>query len=275
MSFFSFAQPESRRRWSDNDKHFGPFTYSYSSFRHIAVMLSSADEEYPGCSLRISVGPHTLIVYLPQLIKPYAEKVTARYWDAAAIERMGRDWYWQIDRREYGFSIHEGHFNVKFGRQTYDSSTTKDWGCFLPWTQWRFVRHSLYDTTGAHFWTEPRQKKGEPYDFSAWHKASEACPSLSFDFEDFDGERLVATTKIEEREWKFGEGWFKWLSLFRRNMVRRSLDIQFSGETGRRKGSWKGGTVGHSIEMLPGELHEAAFRRYCEQNDMKFIGPSA
>jgi hypothetical protein len=34
------------------------------------------------------------------------------------------------------------------------------------------------------------------------------------------------------------------------------------------KGSWKGGTVGHSIAMLPGELHGAAFARYCEQHEM-------
>lgn len=54
--------------------------------------------------------------------------------------------------------------------------------------------------------------------------------------------------------------------------VRRSLDIQFSGETGTRKGSWKGGTVGHSIDMLPGELHEAAFRRYCSEHKMAFVG---
>lgn len=45
----------------------------------------------------------------------------------------------------------------------------------------------------------------------------------------------------------------------------RNLDLRFSGETGREKGSWKGGTIGTSIEMRPGELHEAAFRRYCDE----------
>ena len=45
----------------------------------------------------------------------------------------------------------------------------------------------------------------------------------------------------------------------------------------------KGGTVGHSIDMLPGELHEAAFRRYCEKEHrakgrryrIKFLMPVA
>ena len=102
--------------------------------------------------------------------------------------------------------------------------------------------------------------------------AEESCPSLSFEFDDFDAERIVAKTRIDEREWRFGEGWFKWLSLFRRPKVIRSLDIRFSSETGRRKGSWKGGTIGHSIDMLPGELHEAAFRRYCAEHNMTFVG---
>ena len=76
----------------------------------------------------------------------------------------------------------------------------------------------------------------------------------------------------EERQWKFGTGWFKWLSLFRKDRVRRSLDIDFSREVGREKGSWKGGTIGHGIEMLPGESNEQAFRRYCTENNLSFIG---
>jgi hypothetical protein len=32
--------------------------------------------------------------------------------------------------------------------------------------------------------------------------------------------------------------------------------------------------MGHGIDMLPGELHEAAFRRYCEQDVRNKYGPS-
>jgi hypothetical protein len=83
---------------------------------------------------------------------------------------------------------------------------------------------------------------------------------------------LSAKTRIEEREWRYGRGWFKWLSWFRQPKVWRALDIDFSGETGEEKGSWKGGTMGTSIGMLPGELHESAFRRYCAEHNMTFIG---
>ena len=78
--------------------------------------------------------------------------------------------------------------------------------------------------------------------------------------------RISMTTKIEEREWRFGTGYFKWMSLFRPAKISRSLKLDFSDEVGPEKGSWKGGTVGHSIDMLPGELHEEAFRRYCSED---------
>jgi hypothetical protein len=75
------------------------------------------------------------------------------------------------------------------------------------------------------------------------------CPTDKFEFKDFDGEQITATCKIEEREWQRGRGIFR-LLFIGRNLVRRSLDLQFSSEVGKRKGSWKGGMVGHSIEML-------------------------
>lgn len=270
MNFY-FAK--NRRRWSDNDRYFGPFTYAKEnrSSWTWAIVLSSADDEDRGNTLRFSGFGRTLIVTLPEIIKPWADWVDTSKYDWAHPSPNGG--YWDIQRRQFGFSVSEGFLQVFLGPQTGDRSTTKSWCKFLPWTQWRFVRHSMYDTTGTHFWTEPQRVKGQPYDFEARREAQETCPSRTFAFLDFDGEDLTATTQIEEREWLFGEGWFKWLSWFRRPMIRRSLDIRFSGETGHRKGSWKGGTVGHSIDMEPGELHEAAFRRYCEAHDMTYIGP--
>lgn len=269
-------------RWSDNDRYFWRFTWSVdSSYRTIAVVLRSRgddDVESGQCYLRMSVARRTLIVALPPIIKPYMEKRKAGTWDAATIERLGRDWYWEITPREYGFSIVNGHFSIRYGRSTMDSITDQRWGCSLPWTQWRHVRHSFYGLDGEWLFDEPNVRWGR-VGTEEWHKRWEdqeqrraSVPTRQFSFIDYDGEELSVTTKIEEREWRFGEGWFKWLSLFRRPKIIRSLDLQFSGETGRRKGSWKGGTIGHSIEMLPGELHEAAFRRYCEQNNMTFVG---
>lgn len=246
-------------RWSDNDRYFGPFTWSYSkSYSHWAAILKSRGDG-GCCFFRLTLRRITLIVALPGIVQPWREKVYPQSWDAETVKRLGRDWYWNVIPREYGFSLNDGHLSVHYGRSSMDSRTEQRWGCFLPWTQWRMVRHSLYGLRGELIWTD----SGRAWD--AYFKAKEACPRVAFAFADYDGERLEATTLIEEREWRFGTGWFKWLSLFRRPKIGRSLDIRFSGETGREKGSWKGGTVGTGIDMLPGEDHESAFRRYCSE----------
>ncbi len=275
-------------RWSDNDRHFGPFTYSKDrkGYRPIAAVLGSGDcEDSSGCSIRLSAFGHTLISTLPQIIMPYRTKVIASSWDAATVARMGRDWYWDYTEREYGFSYcrgggvgNGGFLQVFFGRQSNDGRTEQRWGCFTPWNNWRHVRRSLYGLNGEHIWTEPEvqwrllntqqniEKHREIWD------SEKACPTRTFSFKDFDGEELTAKTRIEERQWELGTGWFKLLQYFKKPIIYRSLDIEFSGETGKRKGSWKGGTIGHSIEMLPGELHESAFRRYCAEHEMTFKG---
>lgn len=266
-----------RIRWSDNDRYFGPFTYARDrkGYRPIAALIDSGDgDDYPGCRLRWSAFGHTLILAIPAIIKPWRQWVdTSRYeWS-----RGPGSGYWDTHRREYGFSYSEGFLQVFLGRQTGDSSTTQDWCKHLPWTQWRHVRRSFYGLDGEHVATLPDTGKsylGDPGRWDRERAIEDATPTVSFAFRDFDGEALTAMTKVEEREWRFGEGWFKWLSLFRRPKIRRSLDLWFSGETGKRKGSWKGGTIGHSIDMRPGELHEAAFRRYCGEHQMTFIGPA-
>ena len=270
-------------RWGDHDKYFGPFTYAHSKkeFNPFAVILGSGDEDHPGSYLRIGAFHRTLICALPPVIPPHRIKVIAGSWDAATVARLGRNWYWNITEREYGFSYDHsagigsgGFFQLFLGRQTNDSSTEQRRGYFTPWNNWRHVRHSFYDLEGKHFWSEP-ERKSAPFTDEYWGnlRAAEAeCPTRTFAFADFDGEKLTAKTRIEERQWELGTGWFKWLCHFRKPIISRDLDIEFSGETGKRKGSWKGGTVGHSIEMLPGELHEVAFRRYCAEHEMKFGG---
>ena len=259
------------KRWGDNDKYFGPFTFSYNSTyrRYTAVLNSGDNDDNPGCSFRLSISKFTFIVALPAIIKPHQERVYAKYWDEETIQRLGRDYYIYSHENEYGFSYHEGHLSISFGPQTNDSITEKRWGTFLPWTQWRFVRESLYDLSGNHFWTsQPNDVFITRYEESSTAKLK--CPVQIFTFRDYDGECLLASTQIEEREWRFVTGWFEWLSWFKQPKITRSLCIEFSGETGSRKGSWKGGTTGHSIEMLIDELHESAFRRYCTQHNMIF-----
>jgi hypothetical protein len=267
-------------KWSDQDVYFGPFTYSRDRhYKPLSFIFDSGDDDdYPGCTLRIRGFGHTLITPLPAIIKPWKQKIIAKYWDAETIKRMGGNFYYDKHEREYGFSYLDGHLSIYYGRQTHDSSSEQQWGTFLAWTQWRFIRESLYDIDGNLYSTakqKPCTHKVIPDYMSYYdqiHEMKKSCPAMTFSFLDYDGQRLTARTQIEEREWQFGEGWFTWLSWFTYPKIVQSLDIMFSGETGPRKKSYKGGTIGHSITMLPGESHESAFRRYCQKHNMTFEG---
>lgn len=253
-------------RMTDNDKNWGPLTWGPWSNR-IALEWSSggSHDDDPRNFLRVCLFGWAFRLWLPNILKPFGEM-------------------YDYHERSFGFALSNmgngyDFLQVFFGPQTHDSLTTKSWCKHLPWKQWSHIRTSLYDDKGNHFHTTWSKKRG---DFRDQMKAKDECPKLHFGFEDYDGEMIIATTCIEEREWHFGEGWFKWLRFFRKPKVRRSLDLRFSAGVGPEKGSWKGGTTGHGIDMLPGEMHEAAFKRYCaEERDarrgrkyrIKYIGP--
>jgi len=281
----------------DRDHVWGPFLYAKDkSFSAIMFMACSGrdpdDCDGQRASLLMKWGLHTLIVALPHWLVPTERKKVypgPESWGPEVVARLGRDWYWQHTRREFGFSICDGHLSVRFGRQTDSWPGDKSWSCFLPWTQWRHVRLSYYGPDHEHLrafidrhyvsmWLRRRLKNGRPPEgFGRSYKMQrafeESMPKAGFAFRDYDGEALVVRTHIEEREWRFGTGLFMWLSWFCAPKISRSLHLEFSGETGSRKGSWKGGTLGHGIDIAVGETPEAAFRRYCLAHDMTFVGP--
>lgn len=257
-------------RLTDNDTRLGPLTFGrtggWKPWRLVWSSGGDGDCDKINNSLTAYALGWVAQLRLPNVLQPWRIRHKAN-WDAATVARLGRDWYYETHPREYGFSLSEGFFTLYLGPQTHDSLTTKSWSKWLPWTQWRHVRYSLYRPDGSHFWTQRDRKvaRGIGY-ISEQMDAETRCPKVAFQFDDFDGERITATCHVEEREWLFGEGWFKWLSLFRKPKIRRSLSLKFSAEVGPEKGSWKGGTIGHGIDMLPGESCESAFRRYCDQD---------
>lgn len=246
--------------------------------RSLGLMISSGGDERGLPRLILEGFGYYVTIRIPAIVKPERKKVKATYWSETDIARMGRDWYWEITERRFGFYINDGFLNVNFGRSTMDSSTEQRWGYFLPWQSWRHVRHSLYDLSGKHLLDLPQFQRGESSEqwnarWEAETTAKAAQPKAYFQFLDYDAEAIKAECNIEEREWRRGTGWWKWLSLFYARKIDRSLMLSFSSEVGRKKGSWKGGTVGHAVSMEPGETPEAAFRRYCKQQELVFIGP--
>lgn len=255
-----------RRRWSNNDKVKGPFLYSHDTrgYGPLAIIIDSGDgDESPGCHMRFSGFGHTLIIELPAIIKPWRQWV-----DTSKYEWSGQNGgYWDVHSNEYGFTASEGALHVYYGPQTHDSLTTKSLCKFIPWQNWRFIRQSWYGLYGQHvqtLWeTGSREVRMAQHDWR--YEFEKTLEKASFQIKDYDGTMVIVDTNIEEREWRFGEGLFKWLSWFRKPMIRRNLNLNFRHEVGTQKGSWKGGLMGTRILLQPGELHESAMRRYCEQ----------
>lgn len=256
-------------RWSCNDRYFGPITYARDGrHRKFALMLGSGDgDDYPGCRLRLSLGASTIILALPPILKPWRRWVDTSRYEWSKSPNSG---YWERGEREYGFSFFEGALHVHYGNQTQEWPGSKSKVFFYPWREHQCIRHSIYDTEGEHFADLP-QGRFRPNKWKAEEALKDACPTSSFEFDDFDGERITAQCRIEEREWRRGKGIFRLLFLGR-NKVARSLDLRFSAEVGKRKGSWKGGTIGHSCDIGSDETPETAFRRYCAGNRLTFVG---
>ena len=222
-------------RWGNNDCYFGPFTFATDNrYKPFAIELSSSNDEDESCNLRISGFGYTLISVLPPIIKPWRNWINTSKYKWSDNLAGG---FWDIHRKTYGLTIDDGYVHLHYGPQTGDSATEKSKCWRIPWMHWRHVRTSLYDTTGSHFWTEPLMVKGQKWDWELMQMKRETCPSVEFAFTDYDGERITAIIRIVEREWLFGIGYFKWLSFFSKPRISRSLNIDFSKETGKKKGS--------------------------------------
>lgn len=270
-------------RLSYNDINFGPVTIGTWTKTFSAYIASGDDEDRQSYVLLGGFGKAIRLRVWNWICPPWRHKWVQCNWDAETVKRLGRTGYWAIYPRRFGFSLSDvgngyDFLQVFFGPYTHDSETTRSWSKHLPWKQWDHVRYSLYAPTGEHFYTE---KRGD--DFRNFLSNKEECPKVHFGFMDYDGELIVATCCIEEREWRKGSGWFKWLRWFYAPKIVRSLDLRFSADVGPEKKSWKGGTIGHGIDMLPSESPSEAFQRYCDkiherkgrQYKLRFIGPCA
>lgn len=71
-------------------------------------------------------------------------------------------------------------------------------------------------------------------------------------------DEVIATVKGTRRTWR--RKWLPFTNLF--SFQRPSLDIEFSDEVGPNKGSYKGGLMGSSCDMLPHESVEQTLRRF-------------
>ena len=211
-------------------------------------------------------------IRIPEIIKPIEKWVTTEYRPVGKV--MSSHVYVEYTKRCYGVRIFGNHFNIMYGSASDNSREEQRWSCFLPWQSVRFIRTSHYDRDGKNIvlthWDATMRTQHGRSKCDIERAEVEALDNRTvFAFLDYDGQEILATVRVDEREWRRGTGWFKWLSLFTKRRIEKSLSIEFNEEVGPEKGSWKGGTCSQGIGMEPGEGVRHCWARYCDKYNLK------
>lgn len=163
----------------------------------------------------------------------------------------------------WGFSYHDnriwwyigGGGNFEGGRKS--RTITMPWD--LTWVRTSILLKDGYDwfhetKNNKRSWEEDIEGKNTgSYGWLNKNKWKETHPYL----DSYDGTTVNATISVEEREWR--PLWFTWTGLF--SKTRRTIGVEFDKEVGKRKGSWKGGTIGCGYELLPSETPLECLKR--------------
>lgn len=154
-------------------------------------------------------------------------------------------WQNECDPPKWGISIHGNTFWIYKGGKGNGKGGNKWWTWDIPFVTKKWFRTSvlLKDDT----WEQETPKIRKNF-YETEQKQKQK--SWTYDYTDsYDGEIIPTTIYVYEREWR--PKWLIWTKLFA--FTRRTIEIDFSKECGKRKGSWKGGTIGCSYELLPNE----------------------
>lgn len=169
--------------------------------------------------------------------------------------KCSEDEQWN-EEKDYGIYTFEDSIYFRWGHKT------KSWD--IPFKSFgSAVRWDLY--------TGPKDLHPKHWNIDDWkpYNKKEMRPekqATTWDYiwiDKYDGKEIPCIFYVEEMEWR--RKWLKWTSFG--NLIKRSVAVEFSEEVGARKGSWKGGVMGISFKMLPGEHpYECMRRSNIEQN---------
>lgn len=162
----------------------------------------------------------------------------------------------ECDPPEYGFDFHHNKLWVHYGGDGNLGKTgNKYWTFTMPW-DWDWVRTSALKANGSWEHETRANKKDfyeEKWDSILW---KEKHP-YNYKLNSGEVQNRNALISVYEREWRWH--WFKWLPFL--NRINKTIEIEFDAEVGERSGSWKGGTLGCSYTIKPGETPAQCLKR--------------
>lgn len=169
-------------------------------------------------------------------------------------------WTDECDPPKCGVAIHNQTFWIyKWGKGN-GNGGNKWWTWNIPFITKSCIRHSILLKDGT--WEHELNKENKNFWKDEWNEKKMSWDTTYVD--KYDDEMIPTKIYVEEREWR--PKWLTWTKKFAK--IRRVIDVHFSSEVGKRKGSWKGGTIGCSYEILNGEEPLECLKRMEKERDL-------
>lgn len=179
--------------------------------------------------------------------------------------------YFAYKQRRYSLSYSGGYIHWSYDRKS---------GCFqLPFFEYHTkedlvfpiiknkpdFRQGLQRGNGSAFALIENARYSMDRETSFWHGDQTSWFTFIAFSDPYDGTPNVARISIQRYVMGPGDSnsifWKTILPLFRKDIVSTTLVAKFKDEVGSEKGSWKGGTMGTSIDFNEGETVQEAFQR--------------
>jgi hypothetical protein len=195
-------------------------------------------------------------IWLPLIVLPYGKIFLHFPWRSKREE--------SCEYPAYGFYISSWDSDWYFDSLVL-SLGLKTKFIYMPWS-WNHCRTSVWrkDSTWEH------ELKGRTPRKDFWQDQWKAViyyetHPYTYTLKGGAVQKAHATCHIVEREWR----WKALMFLPWPNRISRKIDIDFDREMGERSGSWKGGTVGCSWPIKPGDTILEALRQMEKQRNFR------
>lgn len=204
-------------------------------YRGLALNLAAYETAH------LNVG---LVLFQVFVRLPFLDRVMRERRGGLESPQFGFSWTWE---RGSAIHFHWGHRTVLVE---------------MPWNL-EHIKTEYLDTSGE--WRPRLGWKERDAEAPKWSRV------LPYHYMLSDGEVQHVTATITRRRATHGRRWFgqgavsQALRSLMPKKVFESIDVEFSEEVGSRRGSWKGGCVGCSYGMKPGETPEHTLRRMQEE----------
>ncbi len=162
------------------------------------------------------------------------------------------EWTDECDGPRWGISIHSNTLWLYQGGKG-NMEGNKSWAWNIPFITKEWIRTSIL--LSDNNWEHETNKNRKSFYENEWKNKQK---SWDYNYIDsYDNKVIKTKIYVEEREWR--PKWIKWTSLFAK--TNKTIDIHFSEQCGKRKGSWKGGVLGCSYKLLPKETPLQCLKR--------------